>query len=219
MTIKLLRTLFTLCIVWPVIWLWLGLRVKHRERLPKCGPAIILANHNSHMDVFALLSLFSLRQQVSVHPVAAADYFLRNKWMAWFSLNILNILPISRQGGETNPLALCEQALRDNKILIIFPEGTRGEPGILSPLKSGVWYLSQSAPDVPIVPIWLRGTEQVMAKGNRIPLPLFIDVTVGERLPFCAEKKAFMDDLKQRLLALQQQTTGNYTHESNTDAG
>ena len=208
-----LRTLFTLCIVWPVIWLWLGLRVRHRERLPTRGPAIVVANHNSHMDVFALLSLFPLRRQASVHPVAAADYFLRNKAMAWFALNILNIIPISRKGGEANPLAQCEQALREGKILILFPEGTRGEPGKLSPLKSGLWHLSQRAPEVPIIPGWLRGTEHVMAKGNRIPLPLFIDVNIGETLRFQSDKRVFMDDLKQQLLQLQQQTTGKPPHD------
>ena len=208
-----LRTLFTLCIVWPVIWLWLGLRVRHRERLPTRGPAIVVANHNSHMDVFALLSLFPLHRQASVHPVAAADYFLRNKAMAWFALNILNIIPISRKGGEANPLAQCEQALREGKILILFPEGTRGEPGKLSPLKSGLWHLSQRAPEVPIIPVWLRGTEHVMAKGNRIPLPLFIDVNIGETLRFQSDKRVFMDDLKQQLLQLQQQTTGKPPHD------
>ena len=208
-----LRTLFTLCIVWPVIWLWLGLRVRHRERLPTRGPAIVVANHNSHMDVFALLSLFPLRRQASVHPVAAADYFLRNKAMAWFALNILNIIPISRKGGEANPLAQCEQALREGKILILFPEGTRGEPGKFSPLKSGLWHLSQRAPEVPIIPVWLRGTEHVMAKGNRIPLPLFIDVNIGETLRFQSDKRVFMDDLKQQLLQLQQQTTGKPPHD------
>jgi 1-acyl-sn-glycerol-3-phosphate acyltransferase len=213
MTTRLLRTLFTLCIVWPVIWLWLGLRVSHRDRLPKRGPAIVVANHNSHMDVFALLSLFPLRRQASVHPVAAADYFLADKRMAWFALNILNIIPVSRQGGDANPLALCEQALREGKTLILFPEGTRGEPEILSPLKSGLWYLSQSLPDVPIIPVWLRGTGQVMAKGNRIPLPLFIDVNIGEALYFNPEKKRFMDDLKQQLLQLQPHTTGKPSHE------
>ena len=210
---SILRTLFTLCIVWPVIWLWLGLRIRHRDRLPIRGPAIIVANHNSHMDVFALLSLFPLRRQASIHPVAAADYFLRNKVMAWFALNILNIIPISRKGGETNPLGQCEQALRDGKILILFPEGTRGEPGKLSPLKSGLWHLSQRVPDVPIIPVWLRGTEHVMAKGNRIPLPLFIDVNIGRALRFHDDKHRFMDELRQQLLLLQQQTTGMQPHE------
>lgn len=210
---SILRTLFTLCIVWPVIWLWLGLRIRHRERLPACGPAIIVANHNSHMDVFALLSLFPLRRQASVHPVAAADYFLRNKAMAWFALNILNIIPVSRKGRETNPLAQCEQALRDGKILILFPEGTRGEPGKLAQLKSGLWHLSQRVPDVPIIPVWLRGTEHIMAKGNRIPLPLFIDVNIGSALSFHGDKHLFMDELRQQLLQLQQQTSGEQTHE------
>jgi 1-acyl-sn-glycerol-3-phosphate acyltransferase len=213
MRTKIPRILFTLCIVWPVIWLWLGLRVKHRARLPKRGPAIVVANHNSHMDVFALLSLFPLRRQWEMHPVAAADYFLRNKRMAWFTLNILNVIPISRKGRTTNPLALCEQALRDGKTLILFPEGTRGEPGKLAPLKSGLWFLSQSMPEVPIIPIWLRGTEQVMAKGNRIPLPLFIDINIGNALSFNPDKKVFMEDLKLQMLELQLQTTGNHTYE------
>lgn len=208
-----LRTLFTLCIVWPVIWLWLGLRIRHRDRLPQQGPAIVVANHNSHMDVFALLSLFALRRQGSIHPVAAADYFLRNKGMAWFALNILNIIPITRKGGEADPLAQCEQALRDGKILILFPEGTRGEPGILAPLKSGIWHLSQRMPEVPIIPVWLRGTEHVMAKGNRIPLPLFIDVNIGRPLVVQSDKRVFMDDLRQQLMLLQQQTTGPHPHD------
>ena len=209
----LLRTLFTLCIVWPVIWLWLGLRVRHRDRLPQQGPAIVVANHNSHMDVFALLSLFALRRQGRIHPVAAADYFLRNKGMAWFALNILNIIPITRKGGEADPLAQCEQALRDGKILILFPEGTRGEPGILAPLKSGIWHLSQRMPEVPIIPVWLRGTEHIMAKGNRIPLPLFIDVNIGRPLVVQSDKRVFMDDLRQQLMLLQQQTTGPHPHD------
>ena len=208
-----LRTLFTLCIVWPVIWLWLGLRIRHRDRLPQQGPAIVVANHNSHMDVFALLSLFALRRQGSIHPVAAADYFLRNKGMAWFALNILNIIPITRKGGEADPLAQCEQALRDGKILILFPEGTRGEPGILAPLKSGIWHLSQRMPEVPIIPVWLRGTEHIMAKGNRIPLPLFIDVNIGRPLFVQSDKRVFMDDLRQQLMLLQQQTTGPHPHD------
>lgn len=213
MMTRILRMLFMLCIVWPVIWIWLGLRVRHREKLPKSGPAIVVANHNSHMDVFALLSLFPLRHQANVHPVAAADYFLRNKRMAWFALNILNIIPVMRKGGESNPLALCEQALRDGKTLILFPEGTRGEPGKLSPLKSGLWHLSQSMPEVPIIPIWLSGTEKIMGKGNRIPLPLFIDVSIGDAVKFNPEKKVFMDELEQQLLMLQQQTKGINSHE------
>ncbi|WP_341874757.1 1-acyl-sn-glycerol-3-phosphate acyltransferase [Mixta intestinalis] len=80
--------MFTRLVVWPVIWLWLT--VKYSERLSQQGPKIIVANHNSHMDMFVLLSLFSLRTQQKVHPVAAADDYPRNNYLAWFTLNILN---------------------------------------------------------------------------------------------------------------------------------
>ena len=68
-------------------------------------------------------------------------------------------------------------------------------------------------PEVPIIPVWLRGTERVMAKGNRIPLPLFIGVTVGNALSFNSDKNTFMDDLKCQLVALSQQTTGSHSHD------
>ncbi|WP_176918107.1 lysophospholipid acyltransferase family protein [Superficieibacter sp. BNK-5] len=210
---KALRLLFTMTIVWPVIWLWLGLRVKHRHLIPTAGPAIVVANHNSHMDVFALLSLFSLRTQQQVHPVAAADYFLRNRWLAWFTLNILNIIPVVRTGEDTDPLAGCEQALRQNKILILFPEGSRGEPGKLSPLKSGIWHLLQRVPETTVIPVWLSGTEKVLAKGNRIPLPLFIDVCVGDPVATHPDKPTFMDSLLQALLHLQPHQQGHETHD------
>lgn len=207
---RLMRAIFLLLIVRPVMWLWFGLRIKNRTNLPSQGPAIIIANHNSHMDVFALLSLFPLKLQFIVHPVAAADYFLNNKWMAWFSCHILNIIPIQRKGKhQTNPLVLCEKALSEGKILILFPEGTRGEPGKLAPLKSGLWYLSQNFPTVPIIPVWLKGTERIMAKGNRIPLPLFIDANIGPALYFDPDKEYFKAQLLEQLLILQSQKVTN----------
>lgn len=203
---RLLRILFIVLIVWPVMWIWLGIRIKNRHHLPKHGPAIIVANHNSHMDVFALLSLFPLKQQWCIHPVAAADYFLNKKWLAWFTLHILNIIPVIRGGHQANPLAKCEEALAQNQILILFPEGTRGEPGKLAPLKSGIWYLSQKLPEVPIIPVWLTGTERIMAKGNRIPLPLFIDANIGEAIYYHPDKEYFKNQLLQKLLTLEAQT-------------
>lgn len=203
---SLLKPLFALCIVWPVMRLWLGLRIHQHHNLPKQGPAILVANHNSHMDVFALMSLYSPIQQRQIHPAAAADYFLSNKWMAWFALNVLNIIPVTRQNnGQGNPLQGCEEALRKNKILILFPEGSRGEPGKMQPLKSGLWYLSATMPDVPIIPVWLQGTEQIMAKGNRIPLPLFIDVNIGKPMYYQPDKEQFKTNLLNHLLALRPQ--------------
>lgn len=202
---------FSLCIVWPVMRIWLGLRVHHREKLPQQGPAIIVANHNSHLDIFTLLSLFPLRKHAMIRPVAAADYFLRNRWLAWFTQNILNIIPVVRGGdGSNDPLAACAEALRQNQILILFPEGTRGEPEKISAFKSGLWYLAQSFPEAPVVPVYLKGLGRAMAKGRHIPLPLFIDIYIDSPCFWLDDKQQFKDVLQARFTALQQQSQGHH---------
>lgn len=52
----------------------------------------------------------------------------------------------------------------------------------------------------------------MMAKGNHIPLPLFVDAAIGEALCFQQDKQLFMDELLQRFLFLQQQNKGNLNH-------
>ncbi len=204
---RLLRWIFTLCIAWPLVWIWLGVSVSNRKKLPVSGPAIIVANHNSHLEVLTLFTLFPLSTLVNVQPVAAADYFLKNKVMAWFALNIIGIIPVHRNGQSANPLAPCVEALAKNKILILFPEGTRGEPGKLSELKSGIWHLSQSQPDVPVIPVYLHGLDRAMGKGQKIPIPFFIDIYVDDPLFYQTDKAAFKAALLQRFLDLQQQAT------------
>ena len=195
---SLLRTLFYACAIWPVVKFWLGVRTYNHQRLPRSGPAIIVANHNSHLDTFVLLSLFPKAVRENIQPVAAADYFLKNKVSAWFTLNILGIIPVERKGAGGNPLAGCEQALQQGKIILIYPEGTRGEPDVLSPIKPGIWHLAARLPDIPVIPLYVKGTGRVMGKGNRIPLPLFVEVHVQAPLPFNPERQDYLDSLQKQ---------------------
>src|ERR1700742_744072 len=94
--VRLLRLLFWIVVGRPLALVVLGLNVRNRARLPGTGPAIVVANHNSHLDTFVLISLFPLRLLARLRPVAAADYFLRNKALAWFTFNIVNMIPIER---------------------------------------------------------------------------------------------------------------------------
>ncbi|KAF0814115.1 hypothetical protein IGB42_01012 [Andreprevotia sp. IGB-42] len=205
-----LRLLFVVGVAYPVTLAWLGLTLRHRERLPLKGPAIIVANHNSHLDILTLYSLFPLSRVLNVRPAAAADYFLVNRWLAWFATHVVGIIPVMRGGASksVDPLAGCAAALEAGRIVILFPEGTRGEPGQLSELKSGLWHLARRYPDIPIVPVYMYGLGRVMAKGQRVPVPFFVDVYVDR--PFCwhEDKVRFKNDLQARFVALQRKVTG-----------
>lgn len=192
------RKAFATLVAWPVILAWLGLNVRNKERLPRRGPAIVCANHNSHLDILALLTLFPLDVVPLVRPVAAADYFLKNRFISWFSQNCVGIIPVRRTGNakEADPLTGCYEALQRGEILVIFPEGTRGEPERMAEFKSGIWFLGKRFPQIPIVPAFMYGLGKTMPKGTLLPVPFFCDVFVGRPVPWQDDKAAFMAALR-----------------------
>ena len=211
-----LRRAFALLVAWPICLVVLGMNIRHRNRLPLKGPAIVTPNHNSHLDTAAMLTIFPLSVIPKVRPVAAADYFLKSGLMAWFSLNFVGIIPILRKrtpaagaadGAVDDPLQGCYDALERGEILIIFPEGTRGEPERMQELKSGVAVLASKYPTVPVVPIFMHGLGKAMPKGSFIPVPFFVDVNIGMPMHWSADsaggdKKVFMAELGSRMKIL-----------------
>jgi len=201
-----LRFLFFAILVRAVILIWLGLNVRHRERLPKDGPAIIAANHNSHLDTMALMSLFPLRLLPKLRPVAAADYFDTGGSMGWFAKNIIGIIPVKRgTGKEGNPLAACEEALDRGEILIIFPEGSRGEPESMQAFKKGIGHLAKARRKAPVVPVFMYGLGKAMPKGSGLIVPFNCTVSIGEPLYGKPSYDAFVKELEASMAALAKQ--------------
>jgi len=201
--IWLLRLLFWILVARPLVLVVLGLNVRNSKRLPINGPAIVVANHNSHLDTFVLMSLFPLRLLAKLRPVAAADYFLKNKLLAWFTLNIVNMIPIERRvGRDADPLQDCVKSLEAGDILLVFPEGTRGETESLAKFKGGVARLKEQFPDVPVIPIYMRGLGRVMPKGEIALVPVVVDVFVGTPVPWSGNRPAFTQAMEQAVVAL-----------------
>ncbi len=152
----------------PFLVLFIGLRVSGREHLPASDPFILVANHSSHLDTASLLALFPAARLRSIRPVAAADYFERTRFRAWVSRTFFNILPIARGRltPETNPLPKMLAALEAGESLIVFPEGTRGGGDEVGHFKSGIAHLVERAPQVPVVPAYLRNMGARAAEGG-----------------------------------------------------
>jgi len=199
-----LRLLFFAVVVRTVTLIVLGLNVRHRERLPRGGPAVLAANHNSHLDTMVLMTLLPLSLLSRVRPVAAADYFLRNRFLAWFATGIIGILPIRRNRANPaeDPLAPMVEALDRGEILIFFPEGSRGEPEQLAEFKSGIARLKERRPEVPVTPVFMHGLGKALPRGETLLVPFFVDVFIGDPVPWTGDRHQFMDAFRSAVTAL-----------------
>jgi 1-acyl-sn-glycerol-3-phosphate acyltransferase len=197
------KALFFACLVRPLVLIVLGLNVRRRHLLPKQGPAVIVANHNSHLDTLTLMSLMPLELLPKVRPVAAADYFLEGALRRFIATDLVGIIPIARGGGsDRNPLQPCKEALARGEVLILFPEGTRGEPEQLSRFKRGVAHLAGAFPQVPVVPVFMHGLGKALPKGSWLLVPFFCDIFVGEAFTWTGSIESFMAALETRISEL-----------------
>jgi 1-acyl-sn-glycerol-3-phosphate acyltransferase len=204
-----LRLIFFTLIIRPIILIVLGLNIRYQDRLSPDGPAIIVANHNSHLDTMVLMTLLPFQYLKRIRPIAASDYFLRNKYLAWFALKIIGIIPIERSGSKTaaDLLAPCSDALKNGDILIFFPEGTRGEPERLSAFKSGIARLAERHPDIPVIPVFMYGLGKALPRGEWLLVPFFCDVVVGEALKWTGNRSEFMQKLDSTMKFLASEIT------------
>ncbi len=144
---------------WCVAYLRLNprwrLRVEGRERLP-FGPAVLVANHESAVDIVAAMALF--------HPykfVSKVSLF-RVPLLGWM-MRLIRHVPLHR-GGPHSTLLMLEQCrfwLRRGMAVFLFPEGTYGDGTKLLPFRSGAFLLAIQE-QVPLVPIFIEGTASLL---------------------------------------------------------
>jgi 1-acyl-sn-glycerol-3-phosphate acyltransferase len=181
-----------------------GARYRRRSLIPE-GPCLVVSNHNSHLDAALLMSLFPLRRLKHVHPVAAADYFGSNWIKRTAAMLLMNGIPIQRRApAGVDPLAPVVEALRAGESLVFFPEGSRGEAGVVSKFRPGVGKLAQQIPGLLIVPVYLSGPERIWPRGEVVPVPLNIDVIVGKPRSYSPEEepRSIANQVQRDVLAL-----------------
>jgi 1-acyl-sn-glycerol-3-phosphate acyltransferase len=178
-------------VIKPFMALFIGLRVRGREHLARTEPFVLIANHSSHLDTLSLLSLFPLSRLRRIRPVAAADYFERNRFVSIFTKTLFNILPIARKNitTENNPLRKMRSTIQAGDSLLIFPEGTRGSGEQMGEFRSGVAHLLEKAPEVPVIPAYLVNMGRSLPKGEFIPVPFFCEIRIGQPRRFTGTRQ------------------------------
>jgi len=184
-----IKKLFFILIVRPLVLVVAGVNVKGKEHLPKEGSAVLIANHNSHLDTLVMMSLFPLKTLVKVRPIGAEDYFFSNKYSKWLSINLLNIIPlkrkVSKEGGH--PFSEIYKALENKEIVLLFPEGSRGNPEVMKPFKTGIAHIAKAYPFVPVIPLCIHGAGKALPRGEALFVPFIIDVHIGKAIFYKGE--------------------------------
>ncbi len=167
-------------ILTPIIGLWIK-ETKGLENIPVKGPFIIAANHESYMDHFIIVKTFVIHTNKKIHFLAKKEHFdnpLKAAWHRWGGA-----IPLDRGAKGTKALRWAVKALKNGKIIGVHPEGTRSLTGKLQKGKTGVARLALAA-RVPVVPVGLIGTFEIMPKGKHIPKLKRAKINIGKPIYF-----------------------------------
>ncbi len=138
-----------------------------QANVPPFGGYIVAANHASHLDTG--LVKYSLGEQgEALVALGAKDYFFEDPVRRMYFENFTNVVPMERHGSLRESLRLAGDVIRDGYILLIFPEGTRSDTGVMADFKPSLGYLAMTN-KCGILPMYLHRTHDAMPKGRYLP--------------------------------------------------
>lgn len=175
----------------PYMRLYHGLRIEAFENLPESGPALIVLNHASLLDVPALMVLdpfpnTSTVVKASLLRVPLVRWVLRN----WGGIGV------ERQGRDSSGVRQMLEVLRHGGVLAVAAEGRRTRDGRLAPINPVLARIAVSA-GVPIVPLGIRGSYEALPPGAKLPRPRRITVRAGK--PFTLPRGTSAADAAARI--------------------
>ncbi len=178
----------TLQIIYSFIIRWflkfiVGVKMDNASFMLREKQFVIVANHNSHLDTMSLLASVPRRIIHKVKPIAAADHFgkteIKGKLVSFFTNALLIERKFDRKNSEKDPINMMIKAIDEGFSLIIFPEGTRGEPEKEQSLKKGVGLVLSQRPHIKFIPAYMKGMGNAMPKGDNLIIPFNSSLKYG----------------------------------------
>jgi 1-acyl-sn-glycerol-3-phosphate acyltransferase len=147
--------------------------VRGHEHVPTTGGAIICSNHVSFFD-FTFLGLGALPQRRLVRFMAKSAVF--GHWLAGPAMRAMQHIPVDRKAGAA-AFETAVRALKDGKVVGVFPEATISSSFTVKDLKAGAARMAVES-GVPIIPAAVWGGQRVATKGHKVVLRRNVPVTV-----------------------------------------
>ncbi|MFV2069240.1 MAG: lysophospholipid acyltransferase family protein [Pirellulales bacterium] len=163
----------------------LQVRCHGSRRLPKTGGALVLVNHQSHLDPMVMGAVCDRRMNY-----LARESLFRFPLFRWL-FRSLDAIPIDREGSGLSGLKETLRRLKRGEVVVLFPEGTRSVDGEIGHLKPGFGALARRA-GVPLLPAAIDGTFEAWPRNRLLPQPATVVVEFGE--PISPREIAEKDD-------------------------
>lgn len=148
---------------WVILKIFWRMEIRGIENLPENGGLIITSNHVSYLDPAVLVA--SLNRKI--YFITKKEVFT-NAFVS-FILKNLNAFSVDRKNVDMLAFKKAINILREEKVLGIFPEGTRSSNGELQELKLGAIKIAMKT-GVPILPVGISGTHKIYPRGIKFPI-------------------------------------------------
>jgi len=183
-------------LLWAIFKLYNRTKLHGKSLIPKESSFILVSNHISYLDpIYIGISI-----PRKLHFMAKKEAF-QNPLFRWILIR-LGAFPVDRNRLGMKTVKTAIQILADQKVLAIFPQGTRKEELEISMIKQGASYFSLKT-KAPILPVYIKGTEKVMPKGKAFIWPAKVNIYIGDLIQVnnieTLNKEEAMDTLTSRI--------------------
>ena len=149
-------------------------RVEGRENVPLSGGLIVCGNHFATLDPPMVPAFLPRPDSWSM---AKSEYF-RKARMRWL-FKAYQAFPVVRHTADRVAIRRSFDLLKAGQVLVIYPEGTRVESGVLSKPEPGAGFIAQKS-GCPVLPVASTGTRECMPKGKFWPRRVPVLVRFGK---------------------------------------